>query len=303
MKYRSAAALDRAITDVLLREAGGDAGRYQQSRRDVAFERVLARLVAEDQDVWLLKGGVALDYRLRKARSTLDLDLSSRINLTDFQQKVVRALAINLGDYFEINLSGDLSRPVDEIDTYRFGLDVRLNNKTFIKISIDVGFADLWLGDAEVLASSETLAFAGVGPVVVKAIPIEQHISEKLHAYTKSYDGRPSSRVKDLVDLVLLSNHRPIEAKALFRILESVFCARATHGLPKSVPPPPISWGEPYRKLSQTLPITSDVGEAHMCVAAFLDPVLEGPPGGQWWDSTAQAWTLKKPSLVNESRQ
>ena len=54
MKYASAAALDRAITDILLRQVGGDARRYQQLRREVAFERVLARLVAEDPEMWLL---------------------------------------------------------------------------------------------------------------------------------------------------------------------------------------------------------------------------------------------------------
>jgi hypothetical protein len=43
-----------------------------------------------------------------KPRSTLDLDLSSRINLAEFQEKLVRALATDLGDYFEISLSGEL---------------------------------------------------------------------------------------------------------------------------------------------------------------------------------------------------
>jgi hypothetical protein len=44
--------------------------------------------------MWLLKGGVALDYRLREARSTLDLDLSSSVDITAFQEKLVRATAI-----------------------------------------------------------------------------------------------------------------------------------------------------------------------------------------------------------------
>ncbi len=71
----------------------------------------------------------------------------------------------------------------------------------FMKVSIDVGFADPWLGDADVLETSEVLAFAGVAPVTVKAISVEQHIAEKVHAYTKSYGSRQNSRVKDLVDL------------------------------------------------------------------------------------------------------
>jgi hypothetical protein len=183
--------------------------------------------------MWLLKGGLALDYRLREAaRSTLDLDLSSRVNITAFQEKFVRAMAIDLGDFFEVQLSGEPSRPVDEVETYRFGLDVRLNNQTFMKVSIDVGFADPWLGEAEALETSEVLAFAGVQPVTVKAISLEQHIAEKVHAYTKSYGTRQNSRVKDLVDLMLLSGYRPIAMVELGTVLESVFLSRATHELP-----------------------------------------------------------------------
>jgi hypothetical protein len=289
MKYASPAALRRAITDVLSHEARGDASRYEQLRRNVAFERVLARLVAEDPDVWLLKGGVALDYRLSESRSTMDLDLSSKVDLLAFQDKLIRAMAIDLSDFFEIQLLGEPSRPVDEIDTYRFALDVRLNDRRFMRMGIDVGFADPWLGTAEVLETSEVLAFAGVKPVSVKAIPIEQHIAEKLHAYTRTYGGRQSSRVKDLVDLVLLSAYRQVAATELASVLDSVFRSRATHDLPKRFPLPPEDWGEVYRKLSETLPITSNIGEAHASVAAFLDPVL-GSRGARSWDPVTRIW-------------
>lgn len=294
MKYASAAALDRAITDLLLRRVGGDARRYEQLRREVAFERVLARLVAEDPAVWLLKGGVALDYRLRAARSTLDLDLSSNIGISEFQDKLVRAMAIDLGDFFEVHFTGEASRPVDEVETYRFGLDVRLNNRTFMKIGIDVGFADPWLGDAEDLETSEVLAFAGVKPVTVRAIPIEQHIAEKVHAYTKSYGNRQNSRVKDLVDLMLLSGYRPLAIEELATALDAVFRSRATHDIPKRVPLPPDDWRDVYRKLSETLPITPEILEAHASVAAFLDPVLTARTEENW-DPIRRIWVPGKP--------
>jgi hypothetical protein len=296
MKYASAAALDRAITDVLLRGVGGDAKRYEQLRREIAFERVLARLVAQDSEVWLLKGGMALDYRLREARSTLDLDLSSKIRLSAFQDKLVRAMAIDLGDFFEIQLSGEPSRPVDEVDTYRFGLDIRLNNRTFMKIGIDVGFADPWLGNAEILETSSALAFADVKPAIVKVIPIEQHIAEKVHAYTKSYGAHQNSRVKDLVDLVLLSGYRPIALKQLAAMLDAVFRTRATHDLPENFPLPPEHWHDVYRKLSATLPIGPDSSEAHAAVAAFLDPVLAAGNEGHWWDPVGRMWVVERPN-------
>lgn len=295
MKYASAAALDRAITDVLLKRVAGDAKRYQQLRREVAFERILARLTTEDPDMWLLKGGVALDYRLRDARSTLDLDLSSKLDITAFQEKLMQATAIDLGDFFEIRLSGEPSRPVDEVETYRFGIDVRLNNRTFTKVSIDVGFADPWLGVADTIETSEVLAFAGIQPVTVKAISVEQHIAEKVHAYTKNYGSRPNSRVKDLVDLVLLSGYRPIAMTHLGTTIDGVFRSRATHDLPKSFPLPPLEWHDVYPKLSETLPISHDVGEAHASIATFLDPVFTSRIEGYWWNPHSRMWAGAEP--------
>lgn len=41
-----------------------------------AFERVLARLVADQPQSWLLKGGLALQWRLgERARTAQDLDI------------------------------------------------------------------------------------------------------------------------------------------------------------------------------------------------------------------------------------
>lgn len=49
----------------------------QRLQRQVAFERLMARLFANDTPPWLLKGGYSLELRLPgRARSTVDLDLS-----------------------------------------------------------------------------------------------------------------------------------------------------------------------------------------------------------------------------------
>lgn len=42
---------------------------FQDLRKQVAFDRVLARLQAAAPDAWLLKGGVALEYRIARARA------------------------------------------------------------------------------------------------------------------------------------------------------------------------------------------------------------------------------------------
>ena len=182
-----------------------------------------ARLVAEDPEMWLLKGGVALDYRLHEARSTLDLDLSSNVDITAFQEKLVRAMAIDLGDFFEVQFSGEPSRPVDEIETYRFGLDVRLNNRTFMKVSIDVGFADPWPGDADALRNKRSprvrrrRASNGQGN-----FRRATHCGKGSRVYEELRQPPKLAR-QDLVDLVLLSGYRPIAMVELGTVLEAVF--------------------------------------------------------------------------------
>jgi hypothetical protein len=68
----------RAALEARLRNAAQSRGTdLQRLRRRVAFERLLARLFAQDDPPWLLKGGYALEMRLEdRARSTLDLDMS-----------------------------------------------------------------------------------------------------------------------------------------------------------------------------------------------------------------------------------
>ena len=66
-------ALEARLRNLSL-EQGTD---LQRLRRQVAFERLLARLFREQDIPWLLKGGYALELRLpERARSTVDLDFS-----------------------------------------------------------------------------------------------------------------------------------------------------------------------------------------------------------------------------------
>ena len=60
-------------------------------RRQVSFDRLLARLFRDAAPPWLLKGGYALELRYKAARSTVDIDLavnqrqSSRSNFRTIQ--------------------------------------------------------------------------------------------------------------------------------------------------------------------------------------------------------------------------
>ena len=78
-------------------------------RRQVAFDRLLARLFLEEPPPWVLKGGYALELRFKAARSTVDIDLTVQwvpASAGDDQNQIVRdmlqtAAVVSFGDWFE----------------------------------------------------------------------------------------------------------------------------------------------------------------------------------------------------------
>ncbi len=77
MRYASAAAFRQALEARLVALSRDGGLSLVRLRKSVAFDRLLARLFAVAPDRWVLKGGLALDYRLgAKARTTMDVDLA-----------------------------------------------------------------------------------------------------------------------------------------------------------------------------------------------------------------------------------
>lgn len=51
----------------------------QRIRRQVSFDRLLARLGSVPDSPWVLKGGYAMELRYQKVRATKDLDFTMRL--------------------------------------------------------------------------------------------------------------------------------------------------------------------------------------------------------------------------------
>jgi len=272
--YATVAAFDTALR-ARLKSLANERRSVQDLRKAVAFDRLLARLQIAAPESWLLKGGVALEYRLEKARATMDVDLTSRVALNDLHDALVAAAALPLGDYFNLRI-GARSKPVADSESYRFEVDVLYENGAlFEKLRVDVGFADPWIGEPQILSGQPLLDFAGIAPIAVRAIPLDQHLAEKIHAYTRRYSGGESSRVKDLVDIGLLNNAEPLAPDQLGSTLRIVFQSRGTHDLPWALPPPPEWWRPTYARLAEGLPVPQSCEEAHQVAAAALAPAFD----------------------------
>ncbi len=76
MMYANPAAFRQALESRLRAQSVSSGVPLVRLRKMVAFERFLARLVADQPEDWMLKGGLALQFRLGdRARTTKDIDL------------------------------------------------------------------------------------------------------------------------------------------------------------------------------------------------------------------------------------
>src|ERR1035441_5419613 len=101
MKYANAAAFRQALDQRLKNEAERTGLTLARLRKRVAFELFLRRLVAVAPDRWILKGALALDFRLGVAtRATKDIDLGRDDNEAAAIDDITAAQQLALDDFF-----------------------------------------------------------------------------------------------------------------------------------------------------------------------------------------------------------
>ena len=102
------------------------------------------------------------------------------------------------------------------------------------------------LGGTEVVTLAPVLVVPGWPPVAVPSVDLGQHLAEKLHALcTMDAHSRPSTRVKDLVDVVLLIEAGVIDEPHAAQRLRAVFAVRDSR-VPVALPTPPDDWANGY---------------------------------------------------------
>ena len=294
MRYASAGAFRSALEQRLLTRARESNIPVARLRKLVVFDRLIARLLQVAGDRWILKGAVALHFRLgARFRTTMDMDLSRQDSEHAATADFLAAQALELDDYFhfDIQKTARLAAALEGA-AVRYHVSAELAGRLFEEVIVDVGFGDPPVVEPDLLHGPDLLSFADIEVIEVPALPLEQHVAEKVHAYSRSYPGgRSSTRVKDLVDLVLIAALFAFEAGRLRRALSATFDARATHPIPASFPPPPPGWGPPYRKLATEVGLQPDVLAGQREAASFLDPVLAGQLADDArWDLVRRSW-------------
>jgi predicted nucleotidyltransferase component of viral defense system len=260
-KYASAAAFRVALESRLKKMAQEEGFDLQRLRRQAAFDRLLCRLFAGVDVPWLLKGGYAMELRLKTARTTRDIDLAMRrlplasadwdANVPDVLESLREAGNLDLHDFFTF-VFGNATQDLDAspYGGARFPVDARLAGRTFAKFHVDVSTGDVLRDPYETLSGRDWLGFAGIPGAKFTAVSPEEQFAEKLHAYTLPRAVRENTRVKDLVDLVLLIERTKLDTARLPRAIRDTFQRRKTHEIPSALTPPPASWSGPFSEMA-----------------------------------------------------
>jgi hypothetical protein len=292
MNYQTGKAFRNALETRILTQSAQGPVSLVRLRKLVAFDRFLARLLAVQPDRWLLKGGLALQLRLgHRARTTKDIDVLLRLARPEIGPFLLHAAELDLGDFFSFTVQQDPEPlPGPDAGGWRFFVTARVDSRVFETFHVDIGLADPVLEPAEILTTPPLLAFAGIPPLTLPCYPLSQHLAEKIHAYVKQRASGANTRVKDLVDILLIATYSPVAAPALHAAILATFAAQGSGAPPTSLPDPPAAWPAQYRKLAQESGLAATtLLLAIMQARAFLDPVLNGTAHGNWAPEK-QAW-------------
>lgn len=283
--YPSAVAFRQALEarlNNIARDGGID---IQRLRRQVAFDRLLCRLFHNADSPWALKGGYAMELRLHTTRTTKDIDLSWRGKLkaknktnvaSILRAELQEAAAADLSDHFAF-LIGQAIMDLDAAPYGggRFPVEARMAGRVFVRFHVDVGAGDAVLDPLEDIQPRDWLDFAGIPARSFPSISREQQFAEKLHAYTRPRTGAPNTRVRDLVDMVLLIRIGLDRAQTT-KAVSSTFTRRGTHTVPSSLTPPPPDWKKLYGELADECRLTEDLEQAFGVVEKFFKDSIHG---------------------------
>jgi predicted nucleotidyltransferase component of viral defense system len=281
--YKTAGAFRAALETRLQTRAREQGTDLQRLRRQVAFDRFLARMFSKGPKArypWVLKGGYAMELRMHSARTTKDIDLTlhdgtglSKDPKERGQQVRVmlqEAAATRFDDYFEF-LVGEAREDLDGAPEggSRYPVQARMDGRDLARFHVDVGVGDEVLEPLEVVTGEDWLGFGGIAPPSFPVISAEQQFAEKLHAYTLPRGERVNTRTKDLIDMVLLISGEALDKGKTGAAVRATFRKRATHNVPKKLDPPPAEWEPVFDALAKECNLTMELREGFELVRKF----------------------------------
>lgn len=296
--YPTAKGVEDAIKAAARRATAADPSLTTDQRiRLEHFNRFLSRVFSEGPDSeWLLKGGTGMLARVPSTRHTRDIDLYREGYGPDEAVADLRRLAeSDLGDHFRFVYTGHRAIVGGEEQPYTQGY--RVDFDTYIGaqkkggIGVDLATGAGLTAEPTVTTPANALDLPRLIGFDYRLYPVVDQIADKVCATMHRYNGRPSSREKDLVDLVVLAVTHDIDGTALATAIATETRRRRMNPIEHFVVP--AEWGAAYSKMARIVPhcaVLDAIDAASELVANLIDPALNGTATSRTWRSEERMW-------------
>ena len=290
-RYATPAAFRRALTDRLKLAEKKGPWTLQQLQRQVAYDRLIERLYLID-DGWIVKGATALLARDIGVRGSLDVDLYRVVARSIAEMDLRRAASTDIGDWFRFDIGGGTHIGNRSV---RLPVNATIGTTTWVTFHVDLVGEDLRMtGQPEDVPPLARGVIPEVQQRGYRVYPLVDHIADKIAAIYERHgeQRRPSTRYRDLVDLVAITTATSVDAIAQRTALTSEFDRRelilpTTFDIPYRTLWEPGYAAEVRRSLLDT---AQTLDEALEVVRQFIDPLLDASALGSW-EPRRRRWT------------
>lgn len=294
-RYKTYRAMEQAVK-AAAKTSGRDVNKAIQA---FYHDRFLCRIFSTNSPSFILKGGQSMLARIPNARETRDIDLVGRTSdIDEALEELIDAASIDLGDFVEFRFKD--KRPTDTSQDYREGYTVTF--ETWLggtsrkgTISIDLVVDALPPEEFDVVVPVSRIKIDGVKTFSYLTNTPENRIAEKVCATMQDYNGHPSSRVKDLADLITSMLNEEVDADKLLRLVSTECRLRNIDRIEQFFVPE--SWKSTlsgnYSKLAKEAALPGEftgVEDAEAAVSAWLSPVFSGDASSKTWIPKEQRW-------------
>ena len=228
-----------------------------------------------------MRGTIDIDIYRAKAREAAEADLRE-------------AASLDIRDWFRFEI-GPPAAMSDGASGVRLSVDAHIGATRWQSFRVDLVGADVRMtGQPEHVPSLAVVGIPEVEQQGYLVYPLVDHIADKIAAMLERYAGgtMPSTRFKDLVDLVALVTEVTVQAEPQTAALRSELDRRGMSPHPTHFRVPDLGLWEPgYASAARKslLVFGRSLEEALATVVPFVDPLLAGTASGGW-DPKAGAW-------------
>jgi hypothetical protein len=289
--YGSPAAFRRALTDKLKAAAETSRWSLPQLQRQMAYDRLLERLYIVDEG-WIVKGATALLARDLGVRATVDIDVY-RAMASEVAERELRDAAVqDIGDWFRFEI-GPAHAVRNASDGMRIPVAAYIGATPWATFHVDLVGSDVTMtGEPEDMPALARVVMPDIEQHGYRVYPLVDHVADKVAATFDRYGDleAPSTRYKDLVDLVAIATGASVEAAAQMTALASEAKRRGITLPQRFGVPTRALWERGYAAEAgrSLLPVARTLDDALALVTPFLDPLLDSTAFGAWQPEQAR---------------